>query len=663
MKQIQMEAWHLVNLHTLRCLENELPLSDYDSKTFFDHCCAGVSTTSQTCLIARKNPDLWESIKIYQSQRERTGLSEVDHLTGYSELKHELREQMVVNAGVMIREHFRKRLKLYVDITFGGLDSTLTKKQKKEKADLVKTIMRACYSVDETDIAEALQIRDVLMPGDTEWSEQWVPWPDRIKENGMAFYVRLLWEFQDVIEKRMEEIPNEKGVRAFSLFPVSTTYSRAHIKINGSTSAGFYSRIRQRVEGYRWALPNIALSVTSFQTNRWTVMRNAFDIARFETRLPGCPLTKTEFAQLPVEEKYKHASHLFANQVATDGYGASVLLCRPKTEAEKSGKKSIEGPVVPPGYVPTVVIGLDPGMRAICTAAREDFRSEEQQTRRRRRRRKRQPRRPQRRRGSTRKRKSNRPHWIRRPKAPRHRNGRDIISVSTREYRHLAGFNRFRAWNEGQKKRQPEYQMTIGEMPSFKTASYEQYLERLKYFWHHVEFLMQFCVNHPFLKWKFFQKRMTRVAVDEIARRIIPTVSRLTWVAYGDWSRRDGIKGHAPSPVKGLKEALRKRATVVSMDEFRTSKLCSQCHQTLPAVRYSVDTKLPKRKKCKGVVLVRNRAEVEFEDKKCHAVLRCGQENCEARYWDRDVNAAINMVDLLKSEVLGRGRMEPFRRS
>ncbi|KAG3011624.1 hypothetical protein PC119_g13189 [Phytophthora cactorum] len=109
--------------------------------------------------------------------------------------------------------------------------------------------------------------------------------------------------------------------------------------------------------------------------------------------------------------------------------------------------------------------------------------------------------------------------------------------------------------------------------------------------------------------------------------------------------------------------SLRKRATVVSMDEFRPSKLCSQCHQTLSAVRYSVDTKLPKRKKCKGVVLVRNRAEVEFEDKKCHTVLRCDHENCEARYWDRDVNAAINMVELLKSEVLGRGRMEPFRRS
>ncbi|KAG3192003.1 hypothetical protein PC128_g10718 [Phytophthora cactorum] len=63
---------------------------------------------------------------------------------------------------------------------------------------------------------------------------------------------------------------------------------------------------------------------------------------------------------------------------------------------------------------------------------------------------------------------------------------------------------------------------------------------------------MQFCVNRPFLRWKFFQKRMARVAVDEIARRIVPTVSRQTSVAYDDWSRRKGIKGHAPSPVKGV---------------------------------------------------------------------------------------------------------------
>ncbi|RLN90303.1 hypothetical protein BBJ28_00018162, partial [Nothophytophthora sp. Chile5] len=55
------------------------------------------------------------------------------------------------------------------------------------------------------------------------------------------------------------------------------------------------------------------------------------------------------------------------------------------------------------------------------------------------------------------------------------------------------------------------------------------------------------------------------------------------------WSKRNDIKGHAPCPVKGLKEALRKRATVVSMDEFRTSKLCTQCHQTLSSATTSLE--------------------------------------------------------------------------
>ncbi|ETL48908.1 hypothetical protein L916_01528, partial [Phytophthora nicotianae] len=124
-----------------------------------------------------------------------------------------------------------------------------------------------------------------------------------------------------------------------------------------------------------------------------------------------------------------------------------------------------------------------------------------------------------------------------------------------------------------------------------------------------------------------------------------------------------GIKGHALSPVKGLKQALQKRAKVVSIDEFRTSKLCSQCHQTLSQVDYIVDVKLPKKRKRKGVVLPRNRAEVQLEEKTCYRVLRCDHVNCIAHYWDRDVNAAINMVELLKSEILGRGRMQAFKRA
>ncbi|ETL37037.1 hypothetical protein L916_11132 [Phytophthora nicotianae] len=80
-------------------------------------------------------------------------------------------------------------------------------------------------------------------------------------------------------------------------------------------------------------------------------------------------------------------------------------------------------------------------------------------------------------------------------------------------------------------------------MPSFKTASCKKYLELLHYYWRHANFLLEFYVEHPFLK--FFRKRMARVAVDAIAKRIVPVVSTKICVVYGDWSKRNAIRGHA----------------------------------------------------------------------------------------------------------------------
>ncbi|ETK78683.1 hypothetical protein F441_15637 [Phytophthora nicotianae CJ01A1] len=344
MQQIQMEAWYLVNLHTLQCLEDDSPLPDYTGKAFYDHCCSCIATTAKTNLNTRKNPELWESYSVYKGKRALTGLEEVRNLVGYSQLKAELREQMIVKAEVMIRQHFAKHLRLYVQIAFGGLGSNLDKKVIKEKALLAREIMRVLHA---------------------EWSEQWIPWPNRIGENGLTFYVRLVWEFQSVVEKRMKAEPNEKGVRAFSLFPVSTTYTASHIKINGTTLPGFYLRIKKREKAFYWQIAEVEVSTESFQQNHWVVMCNAFDISRFETRSSQCPLPKSEFASLPVEGKYEHASHLFANQVTTDGYSASILLFRPKTEKngkDRAEKRPSEHLVIPAGYVPDIVVGLDSGM-------------------------------------------------------------------------------------------------------------------------------------------------------------------------------------------------------------------------------------------------------------------------------------------------------------
>ncbi|KAG3178103.1 hypothetical protein PC128_g16564 [Phytophthora cactorum] len=110
---------------------------------------------------------------------------------------------------------------------------------------------------------------------------------------------------------------------------------------------------------------------------------------------------------------------------------------------------------------------------------------------------------------------------------------------------------------------------------SFKTSSYDVYLQRFQFFWKHLRFLLAFGSDQAFLRWRFTQDRAKMKALDTLAQRLVPKASKQVCIAYGDWSRRDKIKCHATGPVKGVVEALRKRATVVSMDEYRTSVTCS----------------------------------------------------------------------------------------
>ena len=131
-----------------------------------------------------------------------------------------------------------------------------------------------------------------------------------------------------------------------------------------------------------------------------------------------------------------------------------------------------------------------------------------------------------------------------------------------------------------------------------------------------------------------------------MAKRLVPIASPRVLVEYGVWSRHDGISGHASSPVKGLRKALKKRATVVPIDEYRTSKLCSDCHSPLD----------------QALLLTKSR-DNEVVLKKTRNVLRCTSSDCKANFWGRDVNAARNILSLLKCKLLGCIRGIPLHSS
>jgi len=91
--------------------------------------------------------------------------------------------------------------------------------------------------------------------------------------------------------------------------------------------------------------------------------------------------------------------------------------------------------------------------------------------------------------------------------------------------------------------------------------------------------------------------------------------------------------------------ALQKRATVVPMDEYKTRKLCSLCHLTLEKAR-----------------LLATNDDGECELRKNRNVLRCANSACRANFWNRDVNAARNILELLATRLMGLERIAAFAR-
>jgi hypothetical protein len=98
----------------------------------------------------------------------------------------------------------------------------------------------------------------------------------------------------------------------------------------------------------------------------------------------------------------------------------------------------------------------------------------------------------------------------------------------------MAMMNKTSDWHKNLQKREPWYAGMCHAMPSFKSSNFELYVERLAFFWTHVEFLLAFTAEHTFLKYRFLQDRMKMKALDALAKRIVPVLSPQVRIAYGD---------------------------------------------------------------------------------------------------------------------------------
>jgi transposase len=147
------------------------------------------------------------------------------------------------------------------------------------------------------------------------------------------------------------------------------------------------------------------------------------------------------------------------------------------------------------------------------------------------------------------------------------------------------------------------------------------------------------------LKWRFKTYVYGQKALEYIAKKVVGN-NKKTLIGCGDYSQRDGfVKGHRKAPLLKMKRVLGKYATLLEVDEYKTSQMCSSCCSRVKMKR----AKIQQEKGKDGVIKIVS----------CYKVLKCTTCN---NLWNRDVNASRNIFMAFKNQVLGKERPRKIRR-
>lgn len=254
-----------------------------------------------------------------------------------------------------------------------------------------------------------------------------------------------------------------------------------------------------------------------------------------------------------------------------------------------------------------------------------------------------------------------------------------MVQISTKEFRHESKMDDHTRWIKGTReaKANEEYKRTTEELLSLKRASLSEFSLAVKHLLSKVDYLLEFCRTHPYRRWRFTVFTNKQKTLAKMVKRMVPAGQKVC-VGFGNWSQKNNgfLKG-IKAPARSFKRALRQRATVVCIDECRTSKTCSACHsnvnlkhahfiqlkrcktrrcKTRRTISCSTNNEIPAGVcgKCKECVL---NQKWRTKKQECYTVLHC--TDC-GKTWQRDVNAARNMHFLLMSKLHREPRPDPF---
>ena len=302
--------------------------------------------------------------------------------------------------------------------------------------------------------------------------------------------------------------------------------------------------------------------------------------------------------------RFETSNRTFAGEILTDAVGVSIVLKKPKTENAPKKERSTSKKLVADTRFEELDIeaydqiwGLDPGRKDLFVASDEED---------------------------------------------------NVKKCSTKEFYHCAKYKLSGRKNRRWTDRNPVVKAAILTLPTKKSAEISTLETYVRDVLPKLDLLIEFYSRRRVRALKFKRFRFCQKKLNEICASLTEKAGRKTVVGFGDWSNQDGgaIKKCQSGPVKRLEKELKRRCTVVSIDEFRTSKLCHGCHRELTNAKRKVTGN-----------------DFRLHQTKVHSVLHCRNSDCPSMTVNRDVNASANMRDLLIGGAHGAKRFWAFSRA
>jgi hypothetical protein len=194
-----------------------------------------------------------------------------------------------------------------------------------------------------------------------------------------------------------------------------------------------------------------------------------------------------------------------------------------------------------------------------------------------------------------------------------------------------------------------------------KTVNYEKFKNYIKNKTLLDDEIKDFYYNTLFRKLKFRTNVYLRKSEDNFLNNIEKMYGNKEdiVIGYGDWSQDKQIKHLMPSSNIGLRRKIEKKYKVFLINEYCTSKLCSCCNKELKNYKMSnEDIKKYENK---------HKKQLNKEDLTKHRLLICtgcsSSENKKSTFWNRDINACVNMLKLSKEWINYKTRNPLFCRN